>query len=146
MIYLLGCGDDEKIENISLFWIIANNKLNISLQDDGSLVEVNVVNVELGEVNSSDGDNLSSDVFTINEDSVLVDDVNDNSEFTLISTVVNVNNSTNLNELVENLLRFDENNSLIRDKFYGTSLICNKTVQANQRRAAHCKMMIIASS
>ena len=40
---------------------------NISLQNNSSLVNVDGIDLELGEVDSSDGDNLSNDLFTIDE-------------------------------------------------------------------------------
>lgn len=72
-------------------------------EKDGSLINCDGGDVELGEVDSSDGDNLSDNVVAVDEDSVLVDDVDDNSEFALVFTVVNVDNSTNLNEFIEHL-------------------------------------------
>jgi len=71
------------------------------LEEDGSLVDSDGVNVELGEVDSSDGNNLSDNVISIDEDSLLVDDVDDDTNFALVLTVIDVDDSADLNELVE---------------------------------------------
>jgi len=71
------------------------------LEENGSLVDSDGVDVELGEVDSSDGNNLSDNVVTIDKDSLLVDDVNDDTNLALVFTVVNVDDSADLNELVE---------------------------------------------
>ena len=65
------------------------------------MVDSDGVNVELGEVDSSDGNNLSDNVISIDEDSLLVDDVDDDTNFALVLTVIDVDDSADLNELVE---------------------------------------------
>jgi len=71
------------------------------LEENGSLVDSDGVDVELGEVDSSDGNNLSDDVITVDEDSLLVDNVNDDTNLALVFTVIDVDDSADLNELVE---------------------------------------------
>jgi len=65
------------------------------------LVDSDGVNVELGEVDSSDWNNLSDNVISVDEDSLLVDDVDDDTNLALVLTVVDVDDSADLNELVE---------------------------------------------
>ena len=65
------------------------------------MVDSDGVDVELGEVDSSDGNNLSDNVISIDEDSLLVDDVDDDTNFALVLTVIDVDDSADLNELVE---------------------------------------------
>ena len=65
------------------------------------MVDSDGVNVELGEVDSSDWNNLSDNVISVDEDSLLVDDVDDDTNLALVLTVVDVDDSADLNELVE---------------------------------------------
>ena len=65
------------------------------------MVDSDGVNVELGEVDSSDWNNLSDNVISVDEDSLLVDDVNDDTNLALVFTVIDVDDSADLNELVE---------------------------------------------
>jgi len=65
------------------------------------LIDSDGINVELGEIDSSDWNNLSDNVISIDEDSLLVDDVNDDTNLALVLTVVDVDDSADLNELVE---------------------------------------------
>ena len=59
----------------------------------------------LGEGESSDWDYLPLNTSggAINQDTLIVEDVNDGGEFTLVVAVVNANNSSDLNELSEGL-------------------------------------------
>jgi len=52
----------------------------------------------LGELKSSDGDDLSLDIFAIDEDSFIVEDVNNGGDFTFLRTVDNSGNTTDLDE------------------------------------------------
>ena len=65
------------------------------------MIDSDGINVELGEIDSSDWNNLSDNVISIDEDSLLVDDVNDDTNLALVLTVVDVDDSADLNELVE---------------------------------------------
>ena len=65
------------------------------------MIDSDGINVELGEIDSSDWNNLSDNVISIDEDSLLVDDVDDDTNFALVLTVIDVDDSADLNELVE---------------------------------------------
>lgn len=57
----------------------------------------------LGELKSSNGDNLSLDSFSINQDSLVVEDVYDGGKLSFEGTVVNSSNSADLNKSVVTL-------------------------------------------
>lgn len=51
-----------------------------------------------GELDSSDGDDLSFDIWSIDEDSFVIDDIYDSGKSSFERTIVNSSNSTNFNE------------------------------------------------
>jgi hypothetical protein len=52
----------------------------------------------IGELESSDGDDLSIDTLAVDEDSFIVENVKDGGDFALLGTVDDPNNAADLNE------------------------------------------------
>lgn len=57
----------------------------------------------LGKLKSSDGDGLTLDSFTIDEDALIGDDIDDCGEFAFLRSVVDSCDSSNLNETIVSL-------------------------------------------
>lgn len=77
--------------------------LTDDLADDAAAGSSSDGHLELGELQPPHGDDLALDVLTINEDSVLVDDVDDDGKVAFLLAVVDACDSSHLNELGEGL-------------------------------------------
>jgi hypothetical protein len=83
--------------------LLGNTFLRDYLSDDSGAGASTDGHLELGEAKPLDGDDLSRNIFTIYENSVVVDDVDNDGEATLLPTVVNFGDTAHFDELGEGL-------------------------------------------
>ena len=88
----VGFADGAVSVFLSVFFFLENG---LDLVGPGSSLDSGHL---VGELEPPDGDELSLDVFAIDEDSFVVEDVNDGGDFTFLRTVDNSGNTTDLDE------------------------------------------------
>jgi hypothetical protein len=91
------------LSEVTVSPLLSNAFLSDYLSNDSSASASTDGHLELCEAKPFDWNDLSSNFIAVDKYSVVIDDVNDHSEATLLSTIVNFGNAAHFDELSEGL-------------------------------------------